>query len=229
MYLIPPCYAATARVHLTQYRNTPSAFGSVTLLQTFIINMFVTSGGPAVGGGSDVPVPDPGGLSPDGGEEALRLVLRHMFVIVAGLVLLDGVQTILSGVIQVGAVQCRHSMGVQRYKPALGLPNHLQLMQPRYGGEVPPILDAHAQGCGQQRAGALVNLVAFCVFAVPLALGLAFRVQLPGSEPADAAWWGHLLPPGLRGVVVGMGMGPEGLYLGMIAGPIIQTVSAGKG
>ncbi|KAG2449560.1 hypothetical protein HYH02_005093 [Chlamydomonas schloesseri] len=162
----------------------PVAWGAaaVALLvpacQNFIINMFVAGESPDAGGG-DVPVPDPGGLSPDGGEEALRLVLRHMFIIVAGLVLLDGVQTILSGVIQ---------------------------------------------GCGRQRAGAVVNLVAFYVFAVPMALGMAFRVQLPGAEAAAAAWWGRLLPPGLRGAVVGLGLGPEGLYLGMAVGPVIQTI-----
>ncbi len=69
--------------------------------QNFIINLFVAGESPDAGGG-DLPVPDPGGLNPDGGEEALRQVLHQMFVIVAGLVLLDGVQTILSGVIQVG-------------------------------------------------------------------------------------------------------------------------------
>ncbi|GIL78024.1 hypothetical protein Vretimale_7355 [Volvox reticuliferus] len=104
---------------------------------------------------------EPGGDDPT----VLRGVLRHMFVIVAGLVLLDGIQTVLSGVIQ---------------------------------------------GCGRQHAGALVNLVAFYIFALPLALFLAFSLPLP---------------PGLGGGLWGLGLGPEGLYLGMAAGPAIQTVS----
>lgn len=55
------------------------------------------------------------------------------------------------------------------------------------------------QGCGRQRAGALVNAVAFYFAAVPLALLLAFR----------------------------QGLGPQGLYLGMAVGPAIQTVRVG--
>ena len=52
------------------------------------------------------------------------------------------------------------------------------------------------QGCGEQRWGALVNFVAFYIFAIPLSLALAFYV----------------------------GWGPEGLYIGMAAGPAIQMV-----
>ncbi|GLI63431.1 hypothetical protein VaNZ11_006320 [Volvox africanus] len=106
------------------------------------------------------------GQGPDAADDptALNGVLRHMFVIVAGLVLLDGIQTVLSGVIQ---------------------------------------------GCGRQHAGALVNLAAFYVVALPLALFLAFRLPLPDR---------------LGGGLLGLGLGPEGLYLGMAAGPAIQTV-----
>lgn len=57
-----------------------------------------------------------------------------------------------------------------------------------------------------------MNLVAFYVVALPLALILAFRLSLPSWLPG-------------REVEVGLGWGPEGLYLGMAAGPAIQTVS----
>eukprot|EP00798_Chlamydomonas_sp_ICE-L_P007796 gene7796-990_t len=80
----------------------------------------------------------------------LELVLSHLLNITALLVLLDGTQTIMSGVIQ---------------------------------------------GLGAQRRGAAVNGLAFYGCAVPLALFLAFKLKL----------------------------GPEGLYLGMVAGPLIQT------
>ncbi|KAG2495434.1 hypothetical protein HYH03_006381 [Edaphochlamys debaryana] len=125
--------------------------------QSAIIGLFVTP----TSGSSD-PSGDPGS-----DPEVLIAVMRQMFVIVAGLVLVDGIQTILSGVIQ---------------------------------------------GCGRQASGAIVNFVAFYVFAVPLALGLAFSFTLP-------AWL-----PALGGQPVGLGMGPQGLYLGMAAGPVIQTV-----
>ncbi|KXZ47523.1 hypothetical protein GPECTOR_34g682 [Gonium pectorale] len=114
--------------------------------------------------------PDGGGAGPVPEEDPLRTLLRRMLAIVAGLVALDGVQTLLSGVIQ---------------------------------------------GCGRQRAGALVNFAAFYLVALPLALGLAFRVTLPASW--GPALWG--------GRTVGLGLGPEGLYIGMGAGPLIQTLS----
>ncbi|GIL66766.1 hypothetical protein Vafri_20274 [Volvox africanus] len=133
----------------------PPAWGlaAVALLvrpcQNAILALFATGEGPDAAG--DDPT-------------VLNDVLRHMFVIVAGLVLLDGIQTVLSGIIQ---------------------------------------------GCGRQHAGALVNLAAFYVFALPLALFLAFSLPLPDL---------------LGGGLLGLGLGPEGLYLGMAAGPAIQTV-----
>ena len=48
-----------------------------------------------------------------------------------------------------------------------------------------------AQGSGRQQKGALINLVAFYIFALPLALFLAFYVR-----------WGVV------GLFAGMGMGP---------------------
>jgi MATE family multidrug resistance protein len=86
------------------------------------------------------------------GDARLALCLRHMFELVALLILWDGVQTIMSGVVQ---------------------------------------------ALGKQHHGALINAIAFYVFAVPLALDLAFR----------------------------QGLGAEGLYLGMVVGPIIQSAS----
>lgn len=53
-----------------------------------------------------------------------------------------------------------------------------------------------AQGSGKQQRGALVNLVAFYVFALPLSLALGFGAR----------------------------MGVVGLFLGMGAGPVVQSV-----
>lgn len=58
---------------------------------------------------------------------------------------------------------------------------------------------AYAQGSGRQQKGAVINLVAFYVFAMPLALFLGFY-----------AGWGVL-----------------GLFAGMGLGPIIQTLLYG--
>ncbi len=77
----------------------PPAWGAAALVlllpapQAWLVDLFVGGGGEA--GGPDQ-------------EAAWRLcgVLREMLVIVAGLVLLDGVQTVLSGVIQVGSGAC---------------------------------------------------------------------------------------------------------------------------
>ncbi|GAX73141.1 hypothetical protein CEUSTIGMA_g594.t1 [Chlamydomonas eustigma] len=90
----------------------------------------------------------------EGVDPRLHTCLAHMFQIVSLLILFDGVQTIMSGVVQ-------------------------------------------ALGC--QHRGALVNAVAFYIFGVPAGLYLAF----------------------------GAGLGAEGLYLGMVAGPAIQSVSYG--
>lgn len=53
------------------------------------------------------------------------------------------------------------------------------------------------QGSGKQARGAVVNVCAFYIFAIPTALGLAF----------------------------GLHLGVEGLYSGMLLGPLIQAVS----
>ena len=56
------------------------------------------------------------------------------------------------------------------------------------------------QALGCQHRGAIVNAVAFYCFGVPAGLFLAFRMEL----------------------------GAEGLYLGMVAGPIIQVMAYGS-
>ena len=58
---------------------------------------------------------------------------------------------------------------------------------------------ACAQGSGRQQKGALINLVAFYIFALPLALFLAFYVR-----------WGVV-----------------GLFAGMGLGPLVQTLLYG--
>ena len=80
--------------------------------------------------------------------------------------------------------------GCSRCSPYFGLSRH-----PQHAKCTPPHVLC-SQGCGEQRWGALVNLVAFYIFAIPLSLALAFHV----------------------------GWGPEGLYIGMAAGPAIQMV-----
>ena len=64
---------------------------------------------------------------------------------------------------------------------------------------VQTIASGVVQALGCQHRGAVINAVAFYIFGVPSGLYLAF----------------------------GMGLGPEGLYLGMVAGPAIQAVAYG--
>lgn len=104
--------------------------------------------------------------------------LRHMLYIVAMLELLDGTQTIMSGVISVGHAP-RFNLHPLTAPPVDVW--HVQAPEPF----VPSTMLALAQGAGKQKYGAVINLVAFYVFAIPVALLLGF--------------WGHL--------------GVEGMYM----------------
>ncbi|PNH05010.1 MATE efflux family protein ALF5 [Tetrabaena socialis] len=101
----------------------------------------------------------------------------------------------------------------QLLHPMFGIVAWLVLLdgvQTILSGVIQTILSGVIQGCGRQQQGALVNAVAFYMVAVPLALFLAFRFRLPLA---------------LGGGEAGLGMGPQGLYLGIAAGPLIQMVS----
>lgn len=85
-------------------------------------------------------------------------------------------------------------MDMWKVANAWAFPEGPGMCQP--GQQVPDAEARCAQGSGKQQRGALVNLVAFYVFALPLSLALGFGAR----------------------------MGVVGLFLGMGAGPVVQSV-----
>lgn len=67
----------------------------------------------------------------------------------------------------------------------------------------------HVQGSGKQQRGALINLVAFYVFALPVALFLGFYM----------GW-------GVMGLFAGMGLGP--LVQSLLYGTLVAKMDWGK-
>lgn len=87
--------------------GSPAPPGPNTALHTFVdlaASRQLLQGGYSL---QEVPDPGPGSGPGQGGAEPLAECLRHMFVLVALLILWDGVQTILSGVVQALGAQRR--------------------------------------------------------------------------------------------------------------------------
>ena len=128
-----------------------------------------------------------------GAEGELVERLRHLLDLVCILVLFEGSQTILSGIVEVWTQSCCSLADMLCPQPC----SRAEFWEAdgfMFWPNLVPLC-AMEQGTGKQLRGAVINLASYYVVAVPLAMLLAF----PGSQ------------------------GVEGLYAGLCMGPAIQV------